>query len=181
VNIYLYGMTGSGKSTLGARLSEKLGLPGYDEDIEIDRILNYSLNKFVEVNGWLAFREIEYSVCKNFAQQDGAVISLGGGTVRYEWNMDVLDGTGVFILIEAPLEEIIKRRCIERRPRVYPGLTVEQDLRKIWQIHKEKYYAAADIVYQPGTKSIEEEVEDLFHIVVTDNRFRELVKQIKLS
>lgn len=166
MNIYLCGMIGSGKTTIGTRLADELGLEFYDLDEEMDRTLGYSFHRLVKEKGWLAFREIEYSLCKRFAGLKRAVICLGGGTVRYEWNMDALRGTGMVILLDAPLGTLAERVRRADRPRVNPGTTLEEDLRIIWEGSGEKYYAAADLVYNTEGKSIEEEVAELKAIIL---------------
>ena len=159
-------MIGSGKTTIGKILAQTLELDFYDLDQEMDRILGHSFHHLVEENGWLAFRELEYSICKRFAKLDKAVICLGGGTVRYEWNMDVLAGSGPIILLTASLEELIRRVKIADRPRVNVGTSVEEDIRLIWNNSKDKYYSAADVVYATDQKSIEEEVRELEQIAL---------------
>jgi shikimate kinase len=166
LNIYFCGMIGSGKTTIGKRLAQTLGRDFYDLDLEMDRILGYSFHKLVRTEGWLAFRELEYSICKRFVRLDNAVICLGGGTVRYEWNMDALKGSGPVILLTASLEELARRVKAADRPRVNLGTTVEEDIRMIWQKSKEKYYSAADIVYATDLKSIAEAVRELNKMVL---------------
>jgi shikimate kinase len=166
VNIYLCGMIGSGKTTIGRFLASGLGMAFYDLDEEMDRVLGYSFHKLVAEKGWLAFREVEYSICKRFSRTDHAVICLGGGTVRYEWNMDILKGTGLLILLEVSLDELARRVRSADRPRVNPGTTLEEDIRQIWKKSKKKYYDAADIVYRAEGKSIEEEVEELKDMIL---------------
>jgi shikimate kinase len=65
-----------------------------------------------------------------------AVICLGGGTVRYEWNIDVLRGTGLIILLEAPLDELVERvRAADRK-------SVEKEVEELKEIvleHSEKF------------------------------------------
>lgn len=168
MNIYFCGMIGSGKTTIGMRLSHLLGRDFFDLDQEMDRILGHSFHKLVQEKGWLAFRELEYSICKDFSRRNNAIIALGGGTVRYEWNRDILNGTGLIILLKVPLDEIIKRVQVADRPRVNTGTTLEEDVRRIWGESKEKYYNAADIIYEPSQKSIEEEVEEL-KIIILDH------------
>jgi len=166
MNIYFCGMIGSGKTTIGKRLAQSLALDFYDLDQEMDRMLGYSFHQLVEKEGWLAFRELEYSICKRFAELDNAIICLGGGTVRYEWNLDVIKGSGLVILMTAALEELIRRVKVADRPRVNAGTTLEEDIRMIWQKSRDKYYAAADLVYATDQKSIEEEVRELKQIVL---------------
>ena len=165
MNIYFCGMIGSGKTTIGEGLAQTLELDFLDLDQEMDRILGYSFHKLVQEQGWVPFRELEYSICKRFAGLDNSIICLGGGTVRYEWNMDVLKGSGPVILLTASLEELIRRVKKADRPRVNPGTSVEQDIRLIWEKSKDKYYRAADIVYTTDQKSIDEEVRELKDLV----------------
>jgi shikimate kinase len=160
-NIYLCGMIGSGKTTIGSRLAHKLELPFFDLDQEMDRILGYSFHRLVQEKGWVAFRELEYAICKRFARREKSLICLGGGTVRYEWNMDVLRGTGFIILLTASLDELARRVRAADRPRVNVGTTLEEDLRTIWLESEEKYRRAADLTVDTDRKSLEGVVAEL--------------------
>jgi shikimate kinase len=165
MKIYICGMIGSGKTTIGQQLAHDFELDFYDLDQEMNRILGHSFHKLVAEEGWVAFRELEYSICKRFAGLDNSIICLGGGTVRYEWNMDVLKGSGLIILLTAALEELIRRVKLADRPRVNIGTSVEEDIRLMWQKSKDKYYDAADLVYSTDQKSIAEEVREIKQII----------------
>jgi shikimate kinase len=165
MNIYLSGMIGTGKTTIGIKLAEKLNRPFYDLDKEMDKILGYSFHRLVEEDGWLAFRELEYSICKTFTEHTNAIIGLGGGTVRYKWNTDILKGSGIVILVDTPIEELIKRVSISDRPRVNPATTIQEDISLMWNSHKEKYYKSADIIFKTENKSLESEVNELKEII----------------
>lgn len=160
-NIYLSGMIGSGKTTLGLHLAEALDLPFYDVDREMDRRLGYSFHRLVAERGWVAFRELEYAICKDFVRLSRALVCLGGGTVRYEWNRDLLRGTGLVILLTAPVAELARRVRLAERPRVNAGTTLEQDLEKIWAESADTYRRAADLIYSTAGKEVEEAVRDL--------------------
>ena len=160
-NIYLCGMIGSGKTTIGSRLAHELELPFYDLDREMDRILGHSFHRLVQEEGWVAFRELEYSICKRFARHEKCLICLGGGTVRYEWNMDVLRGSGFFILLTASLDELVQRVHAAERPRVNVGTTLREDLRIIWEQSEEKYRSAADLTCDTDGKSVEQITAEL--------------------
>jgi len=164
-------MIGSGKTTIGIKIAEELGLHFFDLDREMDSILGYSFHELVTEQGWLAFRELEYSICKDFARRENAVICLGGGTVRYEWNMDVLRGCGVVFLLEASIEELVKRVSLADRPRVNPGTTLKEDITMMWEKWQDKYYGAADIIYKTDRKTVDEEVAEIKNIILTDPRF----------
>lgn len=162
MNVYLAGMIGSGKTALGERLAARLGRCFLDLDREMDRELGRSFHELVREQGWLPFRELEYQLCKRFARLSDAVCALGGGTVRYEWNVDVLRGTGLVVLLEADLAVLAERVRGADRPRVNPGTSLEEDLARIWAAAAERYRSAADLSYRTDRGlTIEEEADEL--------------------
>ncbi len=155
-------MIGSGKTAIGERLAVRLGRPFLDLDREMDRQLGRSFHDLVREQGWLAFREPEYALCRQFARLERVVVALGGGTVRYAWNTDILRGTGIMILLEADLALLAERVRRADRPRVNPDLSLEEDLQRIWSTASHLYRQAADIIYRTDTgKPVEVEVNEL--------------------
>jgi len=170
MNIYFCGMIGSGKTAIGEQLAEKLKWPFFDLDREMDRELGRSFHDLVHEKGWLAFRELEYKICKRFSRMNRAVIALGGGTVRYEWNTDILRGTGIMILLESNLSTLADRVRKADRPRVNPGVSLEEDLERIWSSSAQLYRGCADIIYRVDQeKGVSEEVQDIWGILQEQN------------
>jgi shikimate kinase len=165
-------MIGSGKTTIGEKIADELGIAFYDLDREMNAILGYSFHRLVKEQGWVVFRELEYSLCKNFAGRKNAIIGLGGGTIRYEWNRDALRGSGVIVLLEASTEQLIKRVSLADRPRVNPGTSLEEDIRIMWEKHKHTYIGAADFVYRTDEKDLTTEVKELIELFTTDPLFK---------
>jgi shikimate kinase len=162
VNLYLAGMIGSGKTSLGERLAARLGWPFLDLDREMDRSLGRSFHDLVREEGWLPFRELEYRLCRRFAAARRTVCALGGGTVRYEWNRDALRGTGLTVLLEADLATLAARVRGADRPRVHPGLSLEEDLARLWASAADRYRAAADLVHRTDSGlDLDQEAESL--------------------
>jgi len=162
MNVYLSGMIGSGKTTVGKALAQHLGWAFDDLDLAMYSLTGKPFHAVVSEEGWLRFREYEYHICRQFAGMERTVIALGGGTVRYEWNRDVLAGTGVNVLLVAAIGSLADRVRANDRPRVNPGTTLQQDLTTIWERHENLYRAFADIVYATDQgKTVSEEVEDL--------------------
>ena len=174
MNLYFCGIIGSGKTAIGSRLAQRLGFEFCDLDREMDARLGYSFHRLVQEQGWLAFRELEYSICKYFAAKQHAVVCLGGGTVRYEWNMDAIKGTGPVVLLEASIDTLVERVSRADRPRVNPGVTIREDITKIWENSYHKYRQAADFVYCTDQKSLPEEVDELEQIIKTQKLFQGL-------
>jgi len=159
-------MIGSGKTALGERLAARLGRPFLDLDREMDRELGRSFHDLVREQGWLAFRELEYRICKRLAAMREIVCALGGGTVRYEWNRDAVRGSGITILLEAGLATLAARVSRADRPRVHAGTTLEEDLAAIWSAAAPLYREAADLVYRTDAgRTLDEEVEDLLGLL----------------
>ncbi len=161
MNVYLCGMIGSGKTAIGERLAARLGRPFVDLDRAMDAQLGYSFHRLVAERGWLAFRELEYTIVKRIAARRDVVAALGG-TVRYEWNRDALAGTGVTVLLEADLAILAARVRAADRPRVNAGVSLEEDLSRMWSSSAHLYRLAADLVYRTDAgRTVEMEVEDV--------------------
>jgi hypothetical protein len=77
--------------------------------------------------------------------------ALGGGTVRYEWNRDALRGTGLTVLLEVDLAVLAERVRGADRPRVNPGVTLEEDLARLWASAETLYRKAANLTYRTDT------------------------------
>ncbi len=166
INIYLCGMIGSGKTVLGERLAARLDRPFLDLDREMDRELGRSFHELVQEEGWLAFREREYALCRRFANLKRVVVALGGGTVRYAWNTDLLRSSGFMILLEADLRVLAERVRRADRPRVNTGASLEEDLWRIWSGAAHLYRQASDLIYRTDTgKELEVEVSELLDLL----------------
>jgi shikimate kinase len=169
VNIYLAGLIGAGKTTVGWALAQRLGWSFHDLDVAMREDAGKDFRQVVAEEGWLGFRVREYRICKRFAGMDRVVVGLGGGTVRYEWNRDLLRGTGANVLLHADLGVIADRVRPNDRPRVHPGTTLEEDLALIWNDHKDLYLGWADHVYMTDQgKSVQDEVDDLIELLERD-------------
>ena len=165
MNIYLSGMIGSGKTTIGREASRRAGLPFADLDQEMDRRLGYSFHRLVQEQGWVPFRELEYTICKYFATLDRTIVCLGGGTIRYEWNRDAIAGSGPVVLLDASEETLIERVSKADRPRVNPDTDLAGDIRRMWAEFGHRYRSSADHVISTEGRTLEEEVEELVQII----------------
>lgn len=167
MNVYLAGLIGAGKTTIGRLLAVELGWSFADLDDEMKKDAGKDFRQVVEEEGWLGFRQREYCICKRFAQMQNTVVGLGGGTVRYDWNRDALHGTGVKVLLLADLAVIAERVRHNDRPRVNPGVSLEGDLDRIWQTSRDLYLSFADIVFRTDDgKRPEEEAQALKEILL---------------
>ena len=169
MNIYLSGIIGVGKTTVGEAIATRLKFPFDDLDRAIERESGKTIGDLVATEGWLRYRELEYQISKSYACKNKYVFALAGGTPRYEWNRDILRGTGVNILLMANLNILPARVGKKDRPRVNPVTSLAEDLERIWGEYKDVYIAFSDFIYQTDQgKGVDDEVEDILGIIGRD-------------
>jgi shikimate dehydrogenase len=106
-NAVLTGMPGSGKSTIGAILAEKLGRAFYDTDEEFTKKYGAPAD-YIREHGESAFRDAESSVIAELCSRvTGAVISTGGGAILRRENIHALSGNGKIYFIDRDIDSII--------------------------------------------------------------------------
>ena len=96
MNIVLCGMMGAGKTAVGSRLGEMLGCRWVDTDALIVE-KHGEIATIFERLGEEYFRGLETETVKTLVQEDGLVVSVGGGLVLKEENLSLLKGNGVIV------------------------------------------------------------------------------------
>ena len=113
--IFLTGMMGSGKSTVGARLAKALGYPFLDLDAEVEKTAATSVARLFREQGEEAFRSLEDAVLRQAAGRQPVVIALGGGTLLNPRNLETVLGAGILVYLEMDLKELFDRLSDEDR------------------------------------------------------------------
>ena len=125
-NIVLVGMPGSGKSTVAARLAEKLDRIALDSDAEIEEKNGMSCAQLIEKHGEAEFRELESEAIAALGKRSGAVIATGGGCVTREENYDLLHQNGIIFWLKRDIDQLPR----EGRPLSAGDLAAMYDRRK---------------------------------------------------
>ena len=120
------GMPGSGKSTVAARLAEKLDCIALDSDAEIEEKNGMSCAQLIEKHGEAEFRELESEAIAALGKRSGAVIATGGGCVTREENYDLLHQNGIIFWLKRDIDQLPR----EGRPLSVGDLAAMYDRRK---------------------------------------------------
>jgi shikimate kinase len=107
--IYLIGFMGSGKSTLGLKLSKRLSFPFIDLDHYISSKEGMSISSIFMQKGEEAFRMIERRALIELSQQGDVVIACGGGTPCFHDNIQKMNETGTTIYLQVEKDVLIGR------------------------------------------------------------------------
>ena len=109
MNVVLVGYRGTGKSVVGKRLAETLGLEVVSLDAELVKSAGKSVPEIVKEVGWSGFRDLEEEIVRTYAAKDGQVIDCGGGVIERENNFSVLRDAGPVVWLKASPEVIVQR------------------------------------------------------------------------
>ncbi len=115
--LFLIGPMGSGKTTVGRFLAERLGLEFLDLDQEVERRCGVTINIIFDIEGEAGFRAREQAMLDELTQRDGILLATGGGTVLDENNRRMLSERGLVIWLETSVDQQLKRlERDQRRP-----------------------------------------------------------------
>ncbi len=166
--IYLTGFMGSGKSTIAPMLANTLGFSHVDIDKEIEALTSKKITEVFSDFGEEYFRDLEHHLLVSISMMDECIVSLGGGTITSQSNLEIVKTSGILIYLRVRPENILKRLKYKTdRPLIKfingKQLSEEQLLYKINQLLKqrEQYYAQADIVVNTDDKAIGITVDQL--------------------
>ncbi len=142
-NIILVGMPGSGKSTVGKCLAEKLNKSFVDTDEEIEILTDRKIPEIFQTDMEEGFRQLETKVISKFGMKKGQVIATGGGCVTKEENYPLLRQNGTIIWIQRDTSAL----STDGRP-----LSQSNDLYQMYETRKPMFERFADMsVYNNGT------------------------------
>ena len=116
--IFLIGYMGSGKTSVGKCLAQKIGLQFIDLDFFIENRYRKTINEIFEEKGEPGFRELEHRSLLEIVNFENTVISTGGGAPCFYNNMDIMNQSGITVYLKTSVDELAKRldSCKHNRP-----------------------------------------------------------------
>jgi shikimate kinase len=159
LSIYLVGMMGAGKSTVGSRLARRLGRPFVDVDRELERRLGVDIPTVFDLEGEAGFRRRECALLEELSRETGLVLATGGGAVVSPANREAMRQRGLVIYLRPTVAELWQRL---RRDRHRPLLKSEDPRGRIRQLAEDRealYQEVADHVVPSGRQPAEQIVD----------------------
>jgi shikimate kinase len=153
-SIFLVGLPGSGKSTVGRHLARRMGLPFVDSDQVIEQRIGSSIRAFFEREGETAFRDIESQAIDELTRGPQAVVATGGGAVLRAENRQCLRERGQVVYLRSHAEDLFRRL---RHDRQRPLLQVDDPLARLKELHAQRhplYAQTAHFVIDTGRPSV---------------------------
>ena len=160
-NIYLVGLMGAGKTTIGRQLAKALSVPFYDSDKAIEERTGVDIPTIFEFEGEEGFREREQKMLQELTKMQGIVLATGGGVILREENRNLLIKNGFIVYLQCSVERILERT---RRDTQRPLLRTENPRERIETLFVQReplYLACADFKIDTGIMQSKEVVEHI--------------------
>ena len=164
-NIFLVGLMGAGKSTIGKQLARELGKQFRDSDSEIEKRTGVNIDVIFDIEGEQGFRQRETRILKELVEERGIVLATGGGAVLAPENRQLLSDNGLIIYLKASAEHLAGRVKLDRRR---PLLQTGDKLAKIRELMTQRdpvYQQLADLVVETNNRSIPRVVREISKMI----------------
>lgn len=152
-NIFLVGLMGAGKTTIGRLLARRLKRTFFDSDHEIESRCGVRISVIFDVEGEAGFRARESAVISELTALEGIVLATGGGAVLAEANRRHLAARGMVIYLHSAPVHLWERT---RHGRNRPLLATADPKRRLEELYGQRdplYRDVADLVVETGRQS----------------------------
>ncbi len=153
-NIFLVGMMGAGKTTVGRLLAKHLHKTFHDSDHEIERRTGVNIPLIFEIEGEAGFRARETAVIDDLAKLDDIVLATGGGAVLSPHNRETLSRDGAVVYLRATPDDLWARTRHDKSRPLLQTPDPHAKLRELFRQRDPLYRAIADIVIDTGKQSV---------------------------
>jgi len=153
-NIFLVGMMGAGKTSVGRMLARDLGKTFYDSDQQIEARTGVKIPVIFDLEGEASFRSREAAVIDELTALHDVVLATGGGAVLSEANRRALRTRGTVIYLRASVSELWHRT---RHDRNRPLLQTADPQARLAELHAQRdplYREVAHVVMDTGSQSV---------------------------
>ena len=154
-NLFLVGMMGAGKTTVGRILARRLKRRFLDCDQELERRCGVRVPVIFEIEGERGFRSREAQMIAELSALEGVVLATGGGAVLAGENRRHLAARGTVVYLRATPEDLHRRVRHDKQRPLLAGADPLARLRALYAERDPLYLAVADVVVESGAQSVQ--------------------------
>ena len=167
--IYLVGSRGSGKTSVGKALAQRLAWDFVDTDALLCEMQGKSIAEIVEAEGWEAFRDYESLALLVASKDSEQIVATGGGMILREKNRVAMRESGVVIFLEVPPEELARRLGADPLEAQRPSLTGKTLLAEVKEVllARQQLYEDSAHITVDGAQTIKEIIDNIMALLET--------------
>lgn len=163
--LWLVGMMGSGKSTVGSRVADRLGLDFVDTDELVASVTDSSITDLWKKGGEDTFRRLESQMIDSAASGERVVVATGGGVVLDDHNVEAMRNSGLVVWLHASPETLAGRVGRDStRPLLASSNDPVQALRDLLEDREHRYSEAAHAVISTENRPVDEVVREVLEL-----------------
>ena len=172
VNIFLIGLMGTGKTTIGRQLAKSLKLSFVDSDHEIESRTGANIPWIFDIEGEKGFRKRERTVIDELTRREGIVLATGGGAVLDKRNRTNLVERGMVVYLYTSIEHLLKRTAKDRNRPLLQTDNPRARLEELLAGRDPLYREIADLVIETDNRNIQSTVRAILNGIkkITGNK-----------
>ena len=160
-NIFLVGLMGAGKTTIGKLLAKRLKKTFIDTDHEIEHRTGVRIPLIFELEGEVGFRERETTLIRELTQRQDIVLATGGGAILRKENRDALVQNGIVVYLNAKIEDLWQRTQHDKNR---PLLQTQDPKAKLTELFIQRdplYREIANMIITSGQQNVHHAAREL--------------------
>ena len=153
-NIFLVGLMGAGKTTVGKLLAKRLQKTFVDSDHELEHRTGVKIPLIFELEGEAGFREREMILIEELAQRENIILATGGGAILCPENRAMLAQHGTVVYLNAKVEDLWQRTQHDKNRPLLQTADPQAKLSELFTQRDPLYREIADIVITSGHQNV---------------------------
>jgi shikimate kinase len=158
MKIFLIGLPGSGKTTLGKELAEQLAVSFIDLDAEVEKQEGQSIAQIFEQQGEPYFRQAEASVLREISMdRESFVMATGGGAPCFYDGIELMNRLGTTVFLDVPVDILsnrLNKSDVVKRPLFREAVNLDETIRQLRSARLKFYEQATYRLTQPDVKKL---------------------------
>lgn len=168
-NLFLVGLMGAGKSTIGRHLAKSLGRAFVDSDHEIEARTGASIPLIFDVEGEPGFRQREKKVIDELTLREDIVLATGGGAVLDPENRAHLRARGFVVYLYATVDQLFARTAKDRNRPLLQTANPRARFEELMNARDPLYREIADLVVDTGPRTVKSAEREIIAKLHTDS------------